>query len=87
MGIKFTSKEKLFSDLVWENYKTRIKYLFHKIHTLPMKPDHKSGNVCHLLTTTIVQPEVRYDYPTRDAEFNNSFFLCNLNIFEFNSSW
>ena len=36
MAMKFTNREKLFEDLGWENYKTRIEYLsiclFHKIH-------------------------------------------------------
>ena len=42
MAMKFTNGEKLFADLGWENYKTRIEYLsiclFHKIHIYETRP-------------------------------------------------
>ena len=42
IAMKFTNREKLFADLGWENYKTRIEYLsiclFHKIHIYETRP-------------------------------------------------
>jgi hypothetical protein len=101
MVMKFTSKDKLLLDLGWENYKTRIEYLslclFHKIHTHETRPQIREcmPPTNHNQNATRSQ---RYynNYPTRDAEFNNSFFpktvrkwnnlpvyLRNLSIYEF----
>ena len=61
MAMKFTNGEKLFADLGWENYKTRIEYLsiclFHK--STSTRPDHKLDNASHLSTSMLIQPEVR----------------------------
>ena len=77
--MKFTSKEKLFLDLGWENYKTRIEYLslclFQKIHTYETRPQIREcmPPLNHNFNSTRSQ---RYynNYPVRDTDFNNSFF-------------
>ena len=79
MVMKFTSKEKLFLDLGWENYKTRIEYLslclFQKIHTYETRPQIREcmPPLNHNFNSTRSQ---RYynNYPIRDTDFNNSFF-------------
>ena len=83
MVMKFTSKEKLFLDLGWENYKTRIEYLslclFQKIHTYETRPQIREcmPPLNHNFNSTRSQ---RYynNYPVRDTEFNNSLFFQKL---------
>ena len=47
-----------------------------------MKPDHKSGNACHLLTTTKMQPEVRGTTTIIQPEMLNSTILSFLKLSE-----
>ena len=79
MTMKFTSKEKLFLDLGWENYKTRIDYLslclFHKIHTYETRPQIRQCMPPLNQNFSITRSQRFYNnYQTRDTEFNNSFF-------------
>ena len=84
MAMKFTNREKLFDDLGWENYKTRIEYLsiclFHKIHIYETRPQIREcmPPINDQINSTRSQ---RYynNYPTRNADFDNSFFPKSAN--------
>ena len=85
MTMKFTSKEKLFLDLGWENYKTRIEYLslclFHKIHTYETRPQIRQCMPPLNHNYSITRSQRFYNnYQTRDSDFNNSFFPKTLKI-------
>ena len=67
MAMKFTSKEKIFSDLGWESIENRIKYLslslFHKIHIHGTRP----------LIRSCMPPINQYQNFTRSNKYYNTF--------------
>ena len=85
MTMKFTNREKLFLDLGWENYKSRIDYLslclFHKIHIHETRPQIREC-MPHINQNFFLTRSQRYyeNYTIRDSDFNNSFFPKTLKL-------
>ena len=79
IAMKFTNREKLFADLGWENYKTRIEYLsiclFHKIHIYETRPQIRQCIPPININVNSTRSQRYYNnYPTKNTDVDNSFF-------------